>query len=160
MRRVDGVDWYVGRHPHSEGAWGGTPAADGSYYAFVQGGGVLSQLVTVGAGKYLFSWSDAGRGNNGVAQTYIATIGGRTLGTYTTQPGSAFAVHSVTLQLTSGGSKALSFSGQVPADVTSFIDNVSVTSVPEPGIWAMMIAGFGLVGGALRRRKVEALRFA
>jgi hypothetical protein len=24
--------------------------------------------------------------------------------------------------------------------------------VPEPATWAMMIAGFGLVGGAMRRR--------
>jgi hypothetical protein len=28
-------------------------------------------------------------------------------------------------------------------------------AVPEPATWAMMIAGFGLVGGALRRRKLE-----
>lgn len=29
---------------------------------------------------------------------------------------------------------------------------VRVTAVPEPATWAMMIAGFGLVGGAMRRR--------
>lgn len=29
------------------------------------------------------------------------------------------------------------------------------TAVPEPASWAMMIAGFGLVGGALRRRDVR-----
>ena len=28
-----------------------------------------------------------------------------------------------------------------------------VPSVPEPASWAMMIAGFGLVGGAMRRKK-------
>ena len=38
------------------------------------------------------------------------------------------------------------------------IDNVRFganadTGVPEPATWAMMIAGFGLVGGAMRRRK-------
>jgi hypothetical protein len=27
------------------------------------------------------------------------------------------------------------------------------TAVPEPATWAMMIAGFGFVGGALRRRR-------
>ena len=32
-------------------------------------------------------------------------------------------------------------------------------AVPEPATWAMMIAGFGLVGGAMRRRRT-ALRFA
>nr|WP_328831489.1 PEPxxWA-CTERM sorting domain-containing protein [Thermaurantiacus tibetensis] len=28
--------------------------------------------------------------------------------------------------------------------------------IPEPGTWALLVAGFGLVGGALRRRR-EAL---
>jgi hypothetical protein len=26
--------------------------------------------------------------------------------------------------------------------------------VPEPGTWLMMVAGFGLVGGSLRRRRM------
>ena len=30
--------------------------------------------------------------------------------------------------------------------------SATVTAVPEPASWAMMIAGFGLVGGAMRRR--------
>ena len=37
-----------------------------------------------------------------------------------------------------------------------YLDNVSVTTsgaVPEPATWAMMIAGFGLVGSTLRRRR-------
>ncbi|MFN3512846.1 MAG: cistern family PEP-CTERM protein [Phenylobacterium sp.] len=34
---------------------------------------------------------------------------------------------------------------------------VPVTAVPEPGTWALMIAGFGLVGAALRSRKSLAL---
>jgi len=28
-------------------------------------------------------------------------------------------------------------------------------AVPEPATWAMMIAGFGLVGGAMRRRSTK-----
>jgi hypothetical protein len=32
-------------------------------------------------------------------------------------------------------------------------------SVPEPASWAMMLGGFGLVGGAMRRRKA-AVHFA
>ena len=31
-------------------------------------------------------------------------------------------------------------------------DHTAVAPVPEPASWAMMLAGFGLVGGALRRR--------
>ncbi|MBU0801782.1 MAG: choice-of-anchor C family protein [Alphaproteobacteria bacterium] len=57
-----------------------------------------------------------------------------------------------------GASTTLSFASQ---DATSFgaaLDNVSVTAaVPEPATWAMMILGFGLVGGAMRRRRGGAL---
>ena len=49
---------------------------------------------------------------------------------------------------------ALKFS----SDNNSFeFDNLNVVSgaVPEPATWAMMIAGFGLVGGAMRRRSTN-----
>lgn len=37
--------------------------------------------------------------------------------------------------------------------------SLQLTAVPEPGTWAMMILGFGIVGGAMRRRQ-KTLRFA
>jgi hypothetical protein len=52
---------------------------------------------------------------------------------------------------------SLSFIGQSTAFYQ--IDNVNVSlagssgAVPEPATWAMMIGGFGLVGGAMRRRR-------
>jgi hypothetical protein len=36
----------------------------------------------------------------------------------------------------------------------------NATAVPEPASWAMMIAGFGLVGGAMRRRSATTVSFA
>ncbi|CAM3030956.1 hypothetical protein SPAN111604_00170 [Sphingomonas antarctica] len=36
----------------------------------------------------------------------------------------------------------------------------AVLGVPEPASWALMIGGFGVVGGALRRRQRVAVRFA
>ena len=39
------------------------------------------------------------------------------------------------------------------------VSGVVAGGVPEPATWAMMIAGFGLVGAAMRRRKVQ-VRFA
>jgi hypothetical protein len=40
-----------------------------------------------------------------------------------------------------------------------FLDAVSVLAVPEPSTWAMLILGFGVLGGAMRRR-VQATAFA
>jgi hypothetical protein len=31
----------------------------------------------------------------------------------------------------------------------------TITALPEPGAWAMLIAGFGLVGFAARRRSIR-----
>ncbi len=38
----------------------------------------------------------------------------------------------------------------------TMLDGVSLTSVPEASTWAMLIAGFGLVGAAARRRRTAA----
>jgi hypothetical protein len=38
-------------------------------------------------------------------------------------------------------------------------NNATIASAPEPASWAMMLGGFGLIGGAMRRRRTQ-LRFA
>lgn len=47
--------------------------------------------------------------------------------------------------------------GPGPGDDVGYLDNILVQStpmgVPEPTSWALMILGFGLAGGALRRRR-------
>jgi opacity protein-like surface antigen len=39
----------------------------------------------------------------------------------------------------------------------ALLDGVSVTPVPEPATWAMMIMGFGLMGMMMRRRRLATL---
>jgi hypothetical protein len=36
----------------------------------------------------------------------------------------------------------------------------SVAAIPEPGTWMMMLAGFGIVGGAMRRRMRTSISYA
>jgi len=44
-------------------------------------------------------------------------------------------------------------------DLSDLFKPDAIGGVPEPTSWAMMLGGFGVVGGAMRRRRV-ALRFA
>ncbi len=41
-----------------------------------------------------------------------------------------------------------------------YLDNIALDGVPEPAAWALMIAGFGLVGAASRRRVRTAVTYA
>jgi hypothetical protein len=44
--------------------------------------------------------------------------------------------------------------------VQTSITTVANSPVPEPASWAMFIGGFGLIGGAMRRRRRTAVAFA
>lgn len=89
------------------------------------------------------------------------------------------AMHNFTLALSDGSTVSGSYHGDSGAGFLGFIGSgvtsatitgtdffavgdfyvakpVSVDAVPEPASWALMIGGFGLVGGALRRRKAVA----
>lgn len=54
--------------------------------------------------------------------------------------------------------------GLNPADNTQISDfapqNALFAAVPEPAAWAVMLAGFGVLGGALRRRRAMATAMA
>ncbi len=139
-----------------EGAWGSPIAADGTYLAFVQGSGSLSQSFTATATSGLaVNWFDANRTAYG-SQSYSVSINDgvstTVLGTYTTSSTPFVAQTSAKFGVIAGQSYTLSFNGLIAADRTAFIDNVSLAVVPEPASWALMIVGFGLVGVAARRR--------
>lgn len=56
---------------------------------------------------------------------------------------------------------AIAFSdGQIIGTGRSFYSNPLAGAIPEPATWAMMIAGMGLVGGTMRRRRTSAARHA
>ena len=51
------------------------------------------------------------------------------------------------------------FGGAVRAS-SQDMGTISIQAVPEPSSWALMLGGFGAIGGALRRRKTSAWRSA
>ena len=59
------------------------------------------------------------------------------------------------------GTYTLTISGQPYSSTATFSGNFNVEGVPEPTTWAMMIGGFGMIGGAMRRRRGSTkVRFA
>jgi len=77
-----------------------------------------------------------------------------------------FVLGSVSFLASAAGSLTLSFGTTSHDDIGPLLDGVAVdvsdvtAAVPEPATWAMMLAGFGLVGGAMRRRTRTAVSFA
>lgn len=146
-------------------AWfGGSPPAGfgGSQYAFLQNVSSLQQsFIAQSSGLFTLSWLEAARPQIGASagnQTYTVHLDGNLLGTFNTVSGQAFTARSAALApVTAGVAYTLSFTGTASGDNTAFIDNVSgsiaAPAVPEPAAWAMMLAGFGLVGALSRHRR-------
>jgi hypothetical protein len=65
----------------------------------------------------------------------------------------AFDYQHVTFVVTTPGpSTQLTFIFET--DTLWLLDNVRVSLIPEPATWGLLVAGFGLVGGAVRRRRL------
>jgi hypothetical protein len=88
----------------------------------------------------------------------VSAFGGSLVG-YT--PGSAYTTDTL-IFTPSTSSGSIVFAGSyIGGNAASAIDNLSVSSIPEPSTWAMMILGFVGVGFMAYRRKAKpALRFA
>jgi len=142
---------YEGNNP-----WPGNPTPDGSFYAFVQGGGVLQQIFSVATtGLYSFDWLESGRTLGGYDgdHYYEVFIDGAKIGSGTTTDNATWLANgSSAVKLNAGQSYTLAFKGTYSGDTTSFIDAVSMNAVPEPATWAMMIVGMGGIGASMRRR--------
>ena len=113
-------------------------------------GGITQNQTTVANQLYriLFGLSTDG----GTPSSVSATFGSNTLLSLTNPGSSGGFTHYSFDSLATTSSTALSFSFRDDPGFM-FLDSVSVTAVPEPATWTMMLLGFGAIGFTMRRRK-------
>lgn len=85
-----------------------------------------------------------------VATTRAGSVSGTTPGKWNTFSSTYKATQNAAVDLKFSFA-GLGTGGQAAADFA--IDRVFAVAAPEPATWAMMIFGFGVAGGALRRRR-------
>lgn len=147
---AEGSDFGVG------GVGGGAGTPDGDQVAFIQGTGSFSQAVggLVGGEIVTVNFLAASRPNAGPSPLQVS-LGGTLLtfsGSQTINPGGSFITYTSDPVTVAGAGSTLTFTGlgQGTADVSSFIDAVSVT-IPEPATLSLLGLG-GLALLARRRR--------
>lgn len=125
--------------------------------------GSVYQNVNLTAGqRYLLTFFYGGRPGGG--EQKLNVLAGTTLlnaapltGSYGTWTSQSFSF------IAKGGLTPIEFQSVATSGRSSYgneVTGVSLTAVPEPAAWGLMIAGFGLAGGMLRRRGQAARRLA
>lgn len=144
-------------------------ATDGAYSIDLAGGSnsSISQSIDTMIGQeYNITFSLSGNKDGGPkTHTMIVSVTGSSDQAYSfvTQPnanGYNWATHTYVFTATSTSSLLTFAAADNPNNAYGpMIDKVSIAAVPEPASWAMLIAGFGMVGASMRRRK-PTVRFA
>lgn len=113
-----------------------------------------SMFLTLGAGTYSVSYYYSPRPGQVAATNGITLSIGSTLLDSIALDGdnaTSFALRTVNFTTTGGD---LTFAAVGTSDgLGGYLDDITVTSVPEASTWALMIAGFGMVGFAARSRR-------
>ncbi|WP_419807623.1 PEPxxWA-CTERM sorting domain-containing protein [Sphingomonas sp.] len=146
----------------SEGAPPAT--SDGSSYLSVLGGGSATyDLGAFNPRNIQFDWGST----DGYNSLTVKTAGGKS---YVYVPGTNFPAGTDGNQVLPGTNGVFTLklgddrvsSVMFASGSNSFeLDNFAIAGgVPEPTTWALMIVGFGAVGGAMRRRRAPSLATA
>lgn len=149
------------------GVTGSEPAFSGNHFASYDSGNVtgtatLTQGFSTLAGHTYTLNFDLGAFGGGTNTVDVTVQGVTHSFTVSANNNADTTLHPETISFTGlGGAQAVAFSVTTGPDNTdALLDNVTLntvvsTAVPEPGIWALMIAGFGAAGAALRRRRAS-----
>ena len=118
--------------------------------------GNSSMFYNLGPGTYRVNyWYSPRPGNSANSNRIGLTIGGSELDVASALGGSntMWQLRSVRFTTTGGD---LTFDARGPSDgLGGYLDDITISTVPEPEVWGLMLAGFAMVGMSVRRRKVD-----
>lgn len=163
---TDATAWINAGNPF------GLAASDGSrfldltnYSAGAPFAGMSQSFATMAGATYTLSFDLGGSNAWGRPDALIASAAG-TSATFTTGPASAatpnndwyhesmtFTATGATTTLTLQGSAGFNYIGLDNVSVVLSSGPGPVPAIPEPGTWALMLAGLAVVGGVAQRRK-------
>ncbi len=130
-----------------------SPVESGQYAAQIAGYSfgpdTLTQGIADAAQPYLlkFGYYQDSSTPSGLTVTWD----GARVFTQTPDTGTGGVYQDVTATVLGTGSDTLVFTAYNDPGFT-YVDDISLGAVPEPETWALMLVGFAVLGGALRRR--------
>jgi len=107
-------------------------------------------ITTINARPYVLSYMVRNADNQGRVIDNLTVTSGTTVTVFGDRPSFAYTPFSQYF-VANAASSVISFAYQHTSPAF-FLDEVVVTMVPEPATWGLMLAGFGMVGFAMRRR--------
>jgi len=113
--------------------------------------GTLSTLASFAAGTYTLSFDLGGNARGDGDKTTVVTLGDFSQ-SITLPSDSALQTYSYKFTTTGGNLSFADLAGG-NQNIGNILDNVSLSAVPEPATWAVMLVGFGGIGAAIRRRR-------
>ncbi len=113
--------------------------------------GTLQTLASFNAGSYTLTFDLAGNQRGDVDKTTEISLGSFNTA-LTLASGSPFTLYTYSFT-TTGGNLTFSDLPGGNGNIGNLLDNVTIAAVPEPASWMLMLAGFGMLGFALRSRR-------
>lgn len=117
--------------------------------------GVLSRSFAAIAGTTYTATYDLAGNQRGAAADGLLVNFGTASQNLILASGAAWETYSLSFTATTSANYILSFANAGGDNIGIVLDNVSVSAVPEPETYAMMLAGLGLMGAVVRRRKAK-----
>ena len=120
-----------------------------------QAGEFHKDLSLTGGQQYILAFDLAGSQRGSVENVNVNF--GSAVDNLAVNSGDGFSNHTLLFTPSTTGIYSLIFQNAGGDNVGALLDNVSVSAVPEPETYAMLLVGLGLLGFMARRRKESAV---